>query len=235
MKLIGYGLTLFGRGLQSRLISGSSILQNCFRNNNYSHVQIFKNSITSVRQIQTSNVNRSPKTPDLIYVPHVLRWLKTKFRLKYLQRAWDPEFSEGAFIYGTTRAVCRITEIIHEDKPEKLDGLLTDSAKIKLEDDIASRLTKMQKQIIKLRPDDIKILVPIAVNLKTEGFTKLCDVSLRSLALKWYEDRGNLKLVLVALQTEFMRDYTHGTNSEWIISVFDILECAMLSESPAAH
>lgn len=186
----------------------------------------------SVRQIRTSSNNSaSRKTPDLIYVPHVLRWLKAKFRLKYLQKTWDPEFSEGAFIYGTTRAVCRITQIIHQDNPEELEGLLTESAKNKLTYDMANKITSLQKQIIQIRTEDIKILVPTNVSLKTEKARKTCEVSLRSLALKWLEDGGHLKLVLVTLQTDFIRDYTTGASPDWIINIYDVLECALLSES----
>lgn len=173
--------------------------------------------------------HQTPKTPDLIYVPHVLRWLKTKIRLMYLKKVWDPEFSEGAFIYGTTQAVCKITDIIHKDSPEELRGLLTSTARIKLTDDMSHRITPLQKKIIKLTPDDIKILIPTAVNMRSDGFTKKCNVSLRCLGLKWFEDGPTLRLVLVTVQTEFVRDYTRGALPEWIISIFNVLECGTLS------
>ncbi|KAJ3649025.1 hypothetical protein Zmor_020787 [Zophobas morio] len=173
-----------------------------------------------------------PKTPDLIYMPHVIRWIKSKLRFKYLKKIWDPEFSEGAFIYGSTRAVCRITEIISNGNTEELEGLMTDSAKIKLQDDINYRLTPTQRKLIVLRPEDIKILVPISVSFNKEGVGKTCKVNLRVLALKWHEvGNENYKLVLVALQTEFLRDYAKTAPREWNISGFSILECAMLSEA----
>lgn len=174
---------------------------------------------------------KTPKTPELIYVPHILRWLKTKIKFKYLQKTWDPEFSEGAFIYGSTHAICKITEIIHHNKVDELHGLVTMPVRLKLADDIA-RLSRMQRRIIKLRPHDIKILVPLSVTLRSDGIEKKCSINLRILALKWFELPGALRLVLVALQTEFFRDYTPGAVPEWTISTFDILECAMLSETP---
>lgn len=172
----------------------------------------------------------APKTPELVYVPHLLRWLKTKLKFKYLQRKWDPDFSEGAFIYGTTTAICRITEIISKNRLEELDDLLTTSAKEKLVDD-AKRLTQLQRRIIRIKPEDIKILVPLSVNLIADGLEKKCAVDLRILALKWYEITGSLRLVLVALQSEFFREYSQRAPSEWTISKFDILECVMLSEA----
>ncbi|KAJ8925492.1 hypothetical protein NQ315_009330 [Exocentrus adspersus] len=173
-----------------------------------------------------------PKTPDLIYVPHFFRWLKTKFRLKVLQKVWDPEFTEGSFIYGTSRAICRITEIIHENKPEELKGLLTTSAYIKLKDDIATKLSKAQKLIINIRPEDIKILVPMAVTLNRDGEQKHARIGMRILALKWIQQsNGALRLVLVALQTEFLRDYSRGALPDWIISSFDVLECTVLARA----
>ena len=185
------------------------------------------------RYIQTCGRNdQMPKTPDLIYMPHVIRWIKSKLRFKYLKKIWDPEFSEGAFIYGSTRAVCRITEIISNGNTEELEGLMTDSAKIKLQDDINYRLTPTQRKLIVLRPEDIKILVPISVSFNKEGVGKTCKVNLRVLALKWHEvGNENYKLVLVALQTEFLRDYAKTAPREWNISGFSILECAMLSEA----
>lgn len=174
-----------------------------------------------------------PKTPDLIYVPQIMKWLKNKFKFKLLKSSWDPEFSEGAFIYGTTRAVCKITDIINKDKPQDLENLLTFSAKIKLIDYMTTRLTKVQKEIITLKPEDIKILVPLHVALVQNGNKKNCRVAMRVLGLKWHEQSHTLKLVLVAIQTEFLRDYTHGhKNSEWTISAFDILECGMLTQIP---
>lgn len=176
-----------------------------------------------------------PKTPDLIYMPQVIRWLKSKLRFKYLQKKWDPEFSEGAFIYGSTQAVCRITEIIRTGNLEELHNLMTVSARIKLMDDVSHRLTQSQKELILLRPEDIKILVPIKVVFTKEGLEKICRVVLRVLALKWHEQRSeNYKLVLVALQTEFSRNYGQDASSEWIISGFSILECSMLTEATTA-
>ncbi|XP_076268062.1 uncharacterized protein LOC143201101 [Rhynchophorus ferrugineus] len=175
---------------------------------------------------------RLPKTPDLIYVPRVLKWIKNKIKFKLLKRTWDTEFSEGAFIYGSTRAVCRITEIIHNDKPQELENLLTFSAKMKLID-YMGRLTKTQKEIILLTPEDIKILVPLNVALEKNGDKRHCRVIMRILGLKWHDHSNMLRLALVALQTEFLRDYSQGhSNSDWIISAFEILECGTLTQTP---
>lgn len=177
---------------------------------------------------------KTPKTPELIYVPHILKWLKTKLKFKYLQKSWDPEFSEGAFIYGSTTAICKITELIHDNKLDELKDLIATSVYVKLLDDI-KRLTPMQRKIIKLKPDDIKILIPQSVAMKTNGIEKRCSVNLRTLALKWYETTGTFRLVLVALQSEFERDYTEGAEPEWTITNYDILECAMLNEAPTSQ
>ncbi|KAL3288294.1 hypothetical protein HHI36_002742 [Cryptolaemus montrouzieri] len=175
-----------------------------------------------------------PKTPDLIYFPHVMRWLKTKLRFKYLKRTWDPTFSEGAFIYGSTHAVCRITEIINNNRMEELEGLLTAKAKIKLVEDISTKLTRTQREIIRISPRDIKILVPMSVNLKNDGLEKHCKISMRVLALKWHPQRtGFHRLVLVALQSEFMKDYLNGIDQDWNISGFDVMECTVLTEVPS--
>lgn len=190
---------------------------------------ILKNHSYITSAIQYYSSKTLPQTPELIYVPHLLRWLKTKLKFKYLQKKWDPDFSEGAFIYGTTTAICRVTEIINKGKPEELQNLLTESAKEKLIED-AKRLTQLQKKIIKIQPEDIKILVPLSVNLIADGVEKKCSVDLRILALKWYEITGSLRLVLVALQSEFFREYSPKSPPEWTISRFDILECVMLSE-----
>lgn len=177
-----------------------------------------------------SSSKHVPKTPELIYVPHILRWLKTKLKFKYLQKKWDPDFSEGAFIYGTTTAICRITEIISNNTPEEFGNLLTKPAKEKLIED-AKRLSQLQRTIIRIKPEDIKILVPLSVNLIADGIERKCSVDLRILALRWYEITGSLRLVLVALQSEFFREYSEGSPPEWTISRFDILECVMLSEA----
>ncbi|EFA06065.1 uncharacterized protein LOC107398255 [Tribolium castaneum] len=192
---------------------------------------------TEKRHIQSCSQNyRMPKTPDLIYVPHVFRWVKSKLRFKYLKKIWDPEFSEGAFIYGSTKAVCKITEIISSGRLDELDGLMTVSAKIRLQDDVTYRLNPTQRNLILLKPEDIKILIPITVTLAKEGAGRMCRVNLRILGLKWHEvTSDNYKLVLVALQTEFSRDYSEEATPEWIISGFSILECAMLTEATATR
>lgn len=177
---------------------------------------------------------KAPKTPELIYVPHILKWLKTKLKFKYLQKTWDPDFSEGAFIYGSTTAICRITELIHENKLNELKDLIASSVYLKLLDDI-NRLTPVQKKIIRLKPQDIKILIPQAVVMKTNGIEKRCSINLRTLALKWHGTTGTLRLVLVALQSEFERDYTEGADAEWTITNYDILECAMLNEASTSQ
>ncbi|XP_018328642.1 uncharacterized protein LOC108739294 [Agrilus planipennis] len=167
------------------------------------------------------------KTPELIYIPRLLRWMKVKMKLRLLKK-WDPNFSEGAFIYGSLMALCRITEIIHEDDPKQLVGLLTEPARLKLTEDMTHKLSKLQKDIIQLKMSDIKILVPVSVNFRQVGNEKYCDIAVRSLALKWLEKKG--QLVLVALEAEFSRNYTEGAKAEWTISNFNILECALLNE-----
>lgn len=200
-------------------------------------MNVFK-KIASNRHIQSLLQVRSvhqhiPKTPDLIYVPQFMRWMNTKMRFMYLKLAWDPEFSEGSFIYGSTRAICLITDIIHRDKPEELEGLLSPLARARLITRM-NMLTPLQRKIIKLHPVDIKIVVPIAVRfLAHEKDRKSCAVVMRSLALKWLDDGRSLKLVLVALQTEFSRNYSEGVAPDWILTLFEILECAQLSDSHA--
>ncbi|XP_056632821.1 uncharacterized protein LOC130442587 [Diorhabda sublineata] len=192
----------------------------------------YKSQLRKIYKETIRTYTQHPKTPDLIYIPHIFRWVKTKFQFKYLQRTCDPEFTEGAFIFGTSKAVCRITEIIHEDRPEELDELLTPSARLKLKQDMKTKLTKLQKTIIKLKPEDIKILVPINVNLRHEGPNKICRVGMRVLALKWMKpNNGPMRLVLVAIQTEFSREYKQETVTDWNISAFDVLECVVLSTS----
>lgn len=116
--------------------------------------------LTPQNRVNTSDM----KTPDLVYFPQVMRWVKTKIGFKVLQKAWDPEFSEGAFIYGSTRAICRITEAIgNEDKNNDLKHLVTPGLWKKLHRDIHANLSEIQKRIIVLQPEDIKLLIPIEV------------------------------------------------------------------------
>ncbi|XP_045461715.1 uncharacterized protein LOC123671740 [Harmonia axyridis] len=196
----------------------------------------FKNtpSLTISRKIHLTRSISVPRTPDLIYFPDVLRWLKTKVKFKYLRNVWDPSFSEGAFIYGSTHAICRITEIINNNKVAEFEGLLTAPARIKLIEDMTKKLTRTQREIIRLHPRDIKILVPMSVDLSKTGLGKECKVLMRVLALKWFPQRsGYLRLVLVALQSEFTKDYTHGIDQDWNISSFDVMECTVLTETPS--
>lgn len=111
---------------------------------------------------------------------------------------------------------------------------MTVSAKIKLKEDIQYRITKQQKEIVQIKPEDVKILVPLSVVLEQTGQKKSCKIKLRTLALKWQEvSLGNYKLVLIALQTEFLRDYSNSAKPEWTISEFHILECVLLAEAVA--
>lgn len=172
------------------------------------------------------------KFPELLYFPKFFRWLGMKIRLKYLKRVWDPEFSEGAFIYGSTQAICRISEIVHFDKPNELRSLLTDQAEKQLRADMLGKLTHIQRKVILLKPTDIKLLVPIKVQLITDKENrKLCLVMLKSLSMKWYQENQNLKLVLIVIDTEFTREYTQGNKSEWFVSLFKIVQCALINGS----
>lgn len=174
----------------------------------------------------------SPKLPELFYFPHVTRWLKTKLRFKYLQKTWDPDFSEGAFIFGTTQALCRITEIINANRLQDLKNLVKPSVERKLKEDVEVKLTSMQKEMIQLRPEDIKLLVPLQVKFETGDGRRICNVLLKSLSLKWHESPKNLKLVLIILEAAFERDYSNVPN-EWIISDFDIQQCSIVATKPS--
>lgn len=230
-KCIGINLI---RNHQCLRKSTPPLLQCCHNLSSFSTPN--NNSRPKLWGLPPRNFSKLPKTPELIYIPHVYRWLKTKIQFKYLQKIWDPEFTEGAFIYGTSKAVCRITEIIHRNTPEDLDHLLTPSAKVKLKELMKNKLTKLQKNIIKINPEDIKILVPMTIGMKNDKNEKNVKIGMRVLALKWIQpEKGNLKLVLVALQTEFFRDYTKGALPDWTISTFDVLDCVILSQVPHWH
>lgn len=149
-----------------------------------------------------------------------------------LQKSWDPEFSEGPFIYGTTHAICKITEIINEGKYNELNPLVNDRTAVKITDNAINRLTPLQKDMIKLNPEDIKLLVPLYVKFDTENGTKTCSILLKSLSLKWFEYAKNLKLVLIVLETEFQRDYSKPQSSDWTISNFEVAQCAVLTNAP---
>lgn len=211
-------------------LSNSPALETCHMLSSFTSPK--KDSKPKPWKINKRMLSKLPKTPDLIYIPHIYRWLKTKVQFKYLQKVWDPEFSEGAFIYGTSKAVCRITEIIQDNTLEELDELLTPPARTTLKNTMKTKLTKAQKSIIKIMPEDIKILVPMKIAMKNDRNEKNVKISMRVLALKWIRpDAGNFKLVLVALQTEFFRDYTKGASPDWMISAFDILDCVVLSQT----
>ncbi|XP_071054154.1 uncharacterized protein [Onthophagus taurus] len=178
---------------------------------------------------QNASGRGKPKLPDLLYVPHVFRWLSAKYRLKYLQKMWDPEFTEGGFIYGTTHAICKITDIISRNKPDELDSLVENHVKEKLKQYMRIGLSEHQKRAIRLQPDDIKLLVPMKVAFDTKQYQKRCNVLLKTLAMKWFTVGNSLKLVLIVIETEFSRDYTKGTDSEWNISTFNILQCTLVN------
>lgn len=171
------------------------------------------------------------KLPELLYFPHIFRWLNAKYRLKYLQRMWDPDFTEGAFIYGTTHAICKITDIISRNKPEELKNLVEVRVERKLVHEMRVILSEQQKKAIRLTPDDIKLLVPLKVIFDTKDNQKRCNILLKILAMKWCQIGSSFKLVLIVLETEFKRDYSRGLNSEWIISLFNILQCSFLNDT----
>lgn len=44
-----------------------------------------------------SDTKAPPKLPELFYLPKITEWIKTKMKLKYLKKFWDPEFTEGKY------------------------------------------------------------------------------------------------------------------------------------------
>lgn len=171
------------------------------------------------------------KTPDLVYVPQVMRWIRTKIGFRLLKRNWDPEFSEGAFIYGSTQAICRITQIISKnDKDDELKKLVTPNLRRRLLLEMSVHLSDIQRKIISLQPKDIKLLIPLEVKLRNIQDRKICLVALRALAVKWQKIQYANRLAIIALQTEFVRDYTDNKHSEWTLDIFDILECGIAGD-----
>lgn len=195
------------------------------------NVQNLRNFSSFQRCYHDSDKKRL-KTPDLIYVPQVLRWIRTKIGFRMLRKSWDPEFSEGAFIYGSTQAICRITDIISSnDEDDTLKKLVTPSLRRRLMLEMAIHLTELQRKIIRLEPDDIKLLIPLEVRLRNVQERRICFIALRALAVKWHEIQKINRLAIIALQTEFIRDYTEPVNSEWTVNTFDILECGIAGEA----
>lgn len=186
-------------------------------------------SSPTVPQNRFAHNIRNPKLPELLYFPHVFRWLKAKYQLKYLQKVWDPEFSEGGFIYGSTHAICRVTEAISANKPQEFKDLVSQDVAKKLTNDMKRVLTENQRKAIKLTPDDIKLLVPMRVHFDNDMYKKMCRILLKTLAMKWVDVGSSLKLALVVIEAEFLRDYSFGTNSEWCINTFNILQCSILN------
>ena len=50
--------------------------------------------------------------PSLIYRPNIMRWFQVKYQFHLLTRNWDPNCTEGSFIFGATQAICRVTEVL---------------------------------------------------------------------------------------------------------------------------
>lgn len=198
---------------------------------------LFKNklegngAITCLKRYNHNHSN-NPKLPELLYFPHIFRWLNAKYRLKYLQKMWDPDFSEGGFIYGSTHAICKITDIISRNKPDELKNIVDLRVERKLAHEMRVILSEQQKKAMRLTPEDIKLLVPLKVIFDTNKNQKRCSILLKTLAMKWCQIGSSLKLVLIVLETEFKRDYSKGLNSEWIVSLFNILQCSLINDSP---
>lgn len=182
----------------------------------------------------------TPKLPELFYIPKVTNWLKTKMKLRYLKQRFDPDFTEGAFIYGSQIALCRITEIINERQFDDLDNLVTSNVKAYVKNLIdTKKLTSLQIDMIRLRPDDIKLMVPLKVKFERTGDNYpasqtsnqiLCKIMLKSLSMKWYKYNDNLKLILIVIESEFQRKFdSFGKEHDWIIGQFEVKQCSMLT------
>lgn len=191
-----------------------------------------QNYLYNIKRFYQKRKGNNLKTPELIYIPQILRWIRTKIGFVILRKTWDPDFSEGAFIYGSTQAICKISQILSKNDPEnELKKLVTPRLQRRLLLDISVHLSKLQKQLLRLEPADIKLLIPLEVKLKTIQDRKICLIMLRSLAVKWQKIQNANRLAIIALQTEFIRDYTDNRNSEWTVNVYDILECGLAGEA----
>lgn len=140
----------------------------------------------------------------------------------------SPFLLAGAFIYGSQRALCRITEIINEQKTDELENLVKPNVRNYIELLIQKKkLTKLQLEMIRLKPEDIKLLIPLRVRFERAAEVSgmggemgdvgggssrmtneiLCKIFLKSLAMKWFKYQDNFKLVLVVIESEFERKY----------------------------
>lgn len=97
-----YALFTFSKIQKTRVCGLWADGENCMS----SRVSCNLKPIETHRMIHTTIVNRSQQSQRgrnarIIYYQSPIAWLKNQYRIRQLQRSWDPEFTQAEFIRGS--------------------------------------------------------------------------------------------------------------------------------------
>lgn len=181
--------------------------------------------ITTLRQ---QPFDRDKDMPTVYYYQNPLQYLRVKWKMFKL-RKWDEDFTEKDFTRGSTQAVSAVTKYVSHKKYDDLEGLLTPTALSKLRRDILVLWNDDIVNHIGLKHSDIKLAVPTRVTLlnntkRSEHTgkvtrTKVCDIDMWYMAMKW---RDMEALLIIDLVARFHKDFNDLQNPDWTISFFEL-------------
>lgn len=186
--------------------------------------------ISRRNNFQGSPPERKP-LPKLLYIQNPVVWLSNKIDFRFLRYSWDPTFSEDEFSRGARQAISTVTQMVSKNMFESMRPLLTKNALLNLRRDVEILWADEVRRNIGLKPEDVQLIIPRKIYLRSSTDKKLCDIDVLFIGMKWLEEQAfNTPLVFVDIVSRFHRNYTDGMAPDWTISAFKVRRFSLIPQ-----
>jgi len=156
-------------------------------------------------------------------------WIVAKL---IIQPYMDNDFTLESFVQGGKQALVHVSHLISEGKFDELEGLVTAEAIAEVQRK-HSKLNLAQRQNVAIQSEDIYFAFPYEVGIMIEDsesvekrfveITMCCHCLLGLGQLKQvdphFQQLSEHKDKIIVCNYRFMREYTKGVESGWVINV----------------
>lgn len=122
-----------------------------------------------------------------------------------------------------------MSKLVSENKFSELVGLLSKRERVRLQEEVETKWSDLQRNNIFLSLDEIIGSYPDKVFQYTVAYQKFCDIDVIVPAWK-INDQGQ-RMAFVKIRARFNRDFTEHRLPEWTITKFDVETFKLLGEN----
>lgn len=149
-----------------------------------------------------------------------MQWLRVWADFRDLSNTWDAGIDRNGFIEGAKLAVSRISSLICQNSYRELRGLLSRAEYKRLQSELETSWSDVQRRHIGLDVDNIHNVVVTKLRKQQIVEQKFCDIDVYCLCLKDVENGSGP--ILIKIFARFHRDYTEGRLPDWIVTRFSV-------------